>query len=126
MPEDASLYYGFTRFAIELNEITEDMQNELPPTDTRFRPDQRYLENGDVEKAEMEKHRIEEMQRTRRREMEARGDKHDPLWFKSANTTTTSGCKEEKEWTFTNTYWARREAPGGFKSLKPEFFPVIW
>lgn len=126
MPEDASLYYGFTRFAIELNEITEDMQNYIPPTDTRFRPDQRCLENGDVEKAELEKHRIEEIQRTRRREMESKGETHQPLWFKPASTTTTIGCKEEKEWIFTNQYWAKRDTAGGFKELKPNPFPVIW
>ena len=36
MPEDFNLYYGFTRFAIELNEITDDIKDDLPPTDTRF------------------------------------------------------------------------------------------
>lgn len=42
MPEDYELYYGFTRFAIELNELDPDMSKYLPITDTRFRPDQRY------------------------------------------------------------------------------------
>lgn len=41
MPQDYELYYGFTRFAIELNELDRDMAKYLPPTDTRFRPDQR-------------------------------------------------------------------------------------
>ncbi|KAL1115128.1 hypothetical protein AAG570_007159 [Ranatra chinensis] len=41
MPEDYELYYGFTRFAMELNELDEDMAKYLPLTDTRFRPDQR-------------------------------------------------------------------------------------
>ena len=41
MPEDFHLYYGFTRFAMELNELDEDQAKYLPPTDTRFRPDQR-------------------------------------------------------------------------------------
>ena len=43
MPEDYELYYGFTRFAIELNELDMEQSRFLPPTDTRFRPDQRYL-----------------------------------------------------------------------------------
>lgn len=42
MPEDYELYYGFTRFAMELNELDPDLSNILPPTDTRFRPDQRW------------------------------------------------------------------------------------
>lgn len=41
MPTDYELYYGFTRFAIELNELCPEMQDLLPPTDARFRPDQR-------------------------------------------------------------------------------------
>ncbi|KAF2353552.1 Oxysterol-binding protein [Trinorchestia longiramus] len=41
MPENSHLYYGFTRFAIELNELRAEQRDVLPPTDTRFRPDQR-------------------------------------------------------------------------------------
>jgi hypothetical protein len=36
------MYYGFSRFAIELNEIQQDQAHLYPSTDTRFRPDQRY------------------------------------------------------------------------------------
>lgn len=43
MPEDYDLYYGFTRFAMELNEIDPELEKILPPTDTRFRPDQRFV-----------------------------------------------------------------------------------
>jgi hypothetical protein len=42
MPEEYEMYYGFTRFAMELNELDPDMAKYLPITDTRFRPDQRY------------------------------------------------------------------------------------
>lgn len=42
MPENYELYYGFTRFAIELNELEPETAKYLPKTDTRFRPDQRY------------------------------------------------------------------------------------
>jgi len=41
-PVDAEMYYGFTRFAVELNEIDESQRHLYAPTDTRFRPDQRY------------------------------------------------------------------------------------
>ena len=43
MPEEYEMYYGFTRFAMELNELDPDMAKYLPITDTRFRPDQRYV-----------------------------------------------------------------------------------
>lgn len=44
MPEDYELYYGFTRFAMELNELDLETAKILPKTDTRFRPDQRYIQ----------------------------------------------------------------------------------
>lgn len=48
MPTDYELYYGFTRFAIELNELFPELKELLPPTDARFRPDQRYTHTSDV------------------------------------------------------------------------------
>jgi hypothetical protein len=36
------------------------MKEQLPPTDSRLRPDQRALENGEFDKASAEKHRLEE------------------------------------------------------------------
>lgn len=41
MPKGYEQYYGFTQFALELNEIDPLCKSFLPPTDTRFRPDQR-------------------------------------------------------------------------------------
>lgn len=35
MPEEYAKYYGFTRFAIELNEISPGLKEKLPVTDTR-------------------------------------------------------------------------------------------
>lgn len=42
MPADFDRYYGFTRYALELNELNPELKLLLPPTDTRLRPDQRY------------------------------------------------------------------------------------
>lgn len=41
-PDDHFQFYGFSRYARELNELTPDLKDVLPPTDTRFRPDQRW------------------------------------------------------------------------------------
>lgn len=38
-------------------------QEKLPPTDSRLRPDQRCLENGEYEMANSEKLRLEQRQR---------------------------------------------------------------
>lgn len=43
MPVDLEQYYGFTKFAIELNELDPSLKLLLPPTDTRLRVDQRYM-----------------------------------------------------------------------------------
>jgi hypothetical protein len=45
VPENSKQYYGFTRFAIELNELDDDLREQLPSTDTRFRPDQRFVDS---------------------------------------------------------------------------------
>lgn len=120
MPEDNHLYYGFTRFAIELNEFTENLKEDLPPTDSRFRPDQRLFENGKVDEAELEKQRIEEKQRDRRREFEAKGTQHTPLWFTFDKANSNSS---RKEYTFDQSYWTKRESPG-FKNLNT--FQNLW
>lgn len=43
---------------------------KLPPTDSRFRTDQRALEEGNIEIASKEKNRLEEKQRRRRKRNE--------------------------------------------------------
>uniref|UniRef100_A0A8C5GIE1 Oxysterol-binding protein n=1 Tax=Gouania willdenowi TaxID=441366 RepID=A0A8C5GIE1_GOUWI len=35
-PDDQFDFYGFSRYARELNELTPDLRNVLPPTDTRY------------------------------------------------------------------------------------------
>jgi len=39
------------------------LKEKLPPTDSRLRPDQRCLENGEYERANAEKLRLEQRQR---------------------------------------------------------------
>ena len=85
IPPDASDYYGFTYFAMSLNEITDDIRSILPPTDSRLRPDQRALEDGDADKAEALKLELEGHQRERRKKMEAAGETYHPQWFHPSN-----------------------------------------
>lgn len=42
--------YNLTQFAIELNELTAGLEEQLPPTDCRLRPDQAALESGRFDK----------------------------------------------------------------------------
>lgn len=82
MPEDFEMYYGFTRFAMELNELDPETAKCIPCTDTRLRPDQRALEKGEVEQAEDLKQMLEQNQRDRRKRYETEGIVHIPRWFR--------------------------------------------
>jgi len=106
-PKNTMDYYGFTSFTFTLNEIVGDMSQKLPPTDSRLRTDIRALENGDLDKAEAEKLRIEEAQRDRRR----RGQDRQPRWFK----------KVGDEWEYAGGYWEARA-----KGWKGESIAPLW
>ncbi|KAI0348701.1 hypothetical protein BDW22DRAFT_1386317 [Trametopsis cervina] len=102
-PRTAADYYGFTSFGITLNEITPDLEGKLPPTDSRLRPDVRALEEGNVDLAEDEKVRVEELQRERRRQ----GEERKPRWFR----------KTGEEWQYVGGYWEERAQ--GWKGIEP-------
>ncbi|XP_003786495.1 oxysterol-binding protein-related protein 7 [Otolemur garnettii] len=107
MPPDYERNFGFTQFALELNELTAELKRSLPSTDTRLRPDQRYLEEGNIQAAEAQKRRIEQLQRDRRKVMEENNIVHQARFFR--RQTDSSG----KEWWVTNnTYWRLRAEPG--------------
>ncbi|XP_057699474.1 oxysterol-binding protein 1-like isoform X4 [Corythoichthys intestinalis] len=66
LPEGAENMYFFSALALTLNEDEEG----VAPTDSRRRPDQRLMEEGQWEAANAEKQRLEEKQRAARRERE--------------------------------------------------------
>ena len=68
--EETEPYYGFSKFAVELNEVTSVERSHIPPTDARLRPDQKALEEGRMKEAENIKLRVEQAQRDRRRQRE--------------------------------------------------------
>nr|XP_020012613.1 oxysterol-binding protein-related protein 6 isoform X6 [Castor canadensis] len=117
MPTNYELYYGFTRFAIELNELDPVLKDLLPPTDARFRPDQRFLEEGNLEAAAAEKQRVEELQRSRRRYMEENNLEHIPKFFKKV-----IDANQREAWVSNDTYWELRKDPGFSKVDSP----VLW
>nr|KAF6353766.1 oxysterol binding protein like 6 [Pipistrellus kuhlii] len=117
LPTNYELYYGFTRFAIELNELDPVLKDLLPPTDARFRPDQRFLEEGNLEAAAAEKQRVEELQRSRRRYMEENNLEHVPKFFKKV-----IDANQREAWVSNDTYWELRKDPGFSKVDSP----VLW
>ncbi|XP_058764313.1 oxysterol-binding protein-related protein 2A isoform X1 [Vicia villosa] len=90
--------YNLTSFAITLNELTPGLKEKLPPTDSRLRPDQRHLENGEYEKANMEKQRLEKRQRMSRK-MQENG--WEPRWFRKEGENGT--------FLYTGGYWEARD-----------------
>lgn len=104
--EDANKHYGFPIFAASLNEITQMERGKLPPTDSRLRPDQRALEEGEYDQAEKLKNTLEEKQRQRRKEMEEQGEQWQPRWFSRVDLPsgeTVWKIKAGKEF-----YWEER------------------
>ncbi|XP_019417292.1 PREDICTED: oxysterol-binding protein-related protein 1C-like [Lupinus angustifolius] len=104
--------YNFTGFAMTLNELTIGLKEILPPTDSRLRPDQRYLENGEFEMANSEKLRLEQQQRQARK-MQDRG--WQPQWFSMDKASGT--------YRYIGGYWEARQA-GNWTSC-PDIFGQI-
>ncbi|QDS68384.1 hypothetical protein FKW77_010751 [Venturia effusa] len=103
---DAVKRYGYTSFAATLNEITAVEEGALPPTDSRLRPDQRLVEEGEIDKAEGIKARLEERQRARRKVDEDHGRLFEPKWFFKAGVEG-----EEEIWRLKggkDNYWEAR------------------
>ncbi|MFS8004004.1 putative oxysterol-binding protein [Helianthus anomalus] len=90
--------YNLTSFAITLNELTPGLKEKLPPTDSRLRPDQRHLENGEYDMANAEKLRLETRQRMSRK-LQENGWK--PRWFEKDGENGT--------YKYTGGYWEKRE-----------------
>uniref|UniRef100_A0A0X3NRK0 Oxysterol-binding protein n=1 Tax=Schistocephalus solidus TaxID=70667 RepID=A0A0X3NRK0_SCHSO len=132
LPSNSSCYYGFTAFAITLNEPVPQAEVELgriPITDCRLRPDQRLLEEGRIEEAEIEKSRLEDEQR-RRMKLQAIGEQSssnpkeavwNSRWFRQ---TRNSEPQDETRpaLKFDESYWKIREQCG-FKRLN---LPALW
>lgn len=65
-----------------LNNLPAELKPKLPPTDSRLRPDQRALEEGNIDLAGQEKLRLEDKQRaTRKWRAENPGNDFEPKYF---------------------------------------------
>ncbi|EMP26372.1 Oxysterol-binding protein-related protein 6 [Chelonia mydas] len=89
MPTHYERYYGFTRL----------------------------LEEGNVEAAATEKQRIEELQRSRRRNMEENNIEYKPKFFKKV-----IDANQRESWVSNDTYWELRKDPG-FSKVET---PILW
>ncbi|KAF4979382.1 hypothetical protein FZEAL_4423 [Fusarium zealandicum] len=116
--------FNLTPFVLSFNHIDDKLQPWLPPTDSRLRPDQRAMEDGEYDFAADEKDRLETAQRARRRRREDRGDAFVPAWFHRARCDITG----EEYWQFSGKYWEQRaragpegDAKAAWEGLEPVF-----
>jgi hypothetical protein len=103
--EDWEKQYCFTQFGLQLNYLNQETVIKAAHTDSRFRPDQRALEYGNTQLAIDEKLRLEKKQRTRRTEMQASNEEHQPRWFREVTDDLTG----EKYFKYMGNYWEGRE-----------------
>ncbi|CAB1461076.1 unnamed protein product [Pleuronectes platessa] len=125
LPEGAETRYFFSTLALTLNEFEEG----VAPTDSRRRPDQRMMEDGRWDEANAEKQRLEEKQRTVRREREreavkavcspeegAHQDNHQALWFEKIDDPVSG----ETLHIYKGGYWEAKEQ--GSWDICPDIF----
>ena len=104
--------YNLTLLAVQLNEP----EDGVAPTDSRLRPDQRLMEEGKWDEANLVKGALEERQRStrRKREEEAATNpdaevSYAPTWFKLQIDPITNNpvhvyngdywqCKQKQDW----------------------------
>ncbi|XP_057687266.1 oxysterol-binding protein 2 isoform X2 [Corythoichthys intestinalis] len=117
LPENAENMYYFSALALTLNEPDDG----VCLTDSRLRPDQRLMEEGQWDEANSEKQRLEEKQRAvrRRREAEASDaldeecdnesgreyEGYQPLWFHQRRDSVTG----ETNFVYKGGYWEAKE-----------------
>uniref|UniRef100_A0AAY4CQE8 Oxysterol-binding protein n=1 Tax=Denticeps clupeoides TaxID=299321 RepID=A0AAY4CQE8_9TELE len=105
-PANSAQFYAFTTFAMQLNEMDESMEQVLPRTDCRLRPDIRAMENGDIDKASAEKKRLEEKQRGARKNRSKSSDEWKTRWFQQGPNPHNGA----QDWLYSGGYWDRNYA----------------
>uniref|UniRef100_A0A8C6TCR4 Oxysterol-binding protein n=1 Tax=Neogobius melanostomus TaxID=47308 RepID=A0A8C6TCR4_9GOBI len=102
-PPHSATMYNFTNFAMALNELEAGMDVILAPTDCRFRPDIRAMENGKMDDACREKERLEEKQRAARKERNKTEEEWSTRWFQMGTNPYTGA----QDWIYSGGYFNR-------------------
>lgn len=102
-PANSAKFYAFSTFAMQLNELDKIMEGVIPPTDSRFRPDIRAMENGDIDLASAEKKRLEEKQRTARKHRTKSTEEWKVRWFQQG----PNPHNKAQDWLYLKGYWDR-------------------
>ena len=115
----AHLQYHMTPFGMSLNQSEQPVPGWLCPTDSRWRPDARAMEEGSWSQSNTLKIHLERYQRDR-----LARHKHEPMWFK-CKLDPESGSVE---WSYQGGYWERRSKAQAYNcndmwSDCPRIFP---
>ncbi|XP_068788469.1 oxysterol-binding protein-related protein 1 isoform X2 [Struthio camelus] len=102
-PPNSAQMYNFTSFAMALNELDKEMESIIPKTDCRLRPDIRAMENGEIDLASEEKKRLEEKQRTARKNRSKSEEDWKTRWFHQGPNPYTG----TQDWLYSGNYWDR-------------------
>uniref|UniRef100_A0A8D0H8X2 Oxysterol-binding protein n=1 Tax=Sphenodon punctatus TaxID=8508 RepID=A0A8D0H8X2_SPHPU len=102
-PANSAQMYNFTSFAMTLNELDKEMENVIPKTDCRLRPDIRAMENGEIDLASEEKKRLEEKQRAARKNRSKSEEDWKTRWFHQGPNPYTGA----QDWLYSGNYWDR-------------------
>ncbi|XP_077954717.1 oxysterol-binding protein-related protein 1 isoform X3 [Gasterosteus aculeatus] len=109
-PGNSAQFYAFSTFAMHLNEQDKSTEEVAPATDSRFRPDIRAMENGDIDFASSEKKRLEEKQRMARKnrskspaEWKTRSGGPGSRWFEQGQNPHNKA----QDWIYLKGYWER-------------------
>uniref|UniRef100_A0A3B5L560 Oxysterol-binding protein n=1 Tax=Xiphophorus couchianus TaxID=32473 RepID=A0A3B5L560_9TELE len=111
LPDNAENMHYFSALALTLNEPEEG----VAPTDSRLRPDQRLMEVGLWDEANIEKQRLEDHQRMERKRREAQANQaleegqdvesYQPVWFEKRTDENTG----ESSYMYRGGYWEAKE-----------------
>lgn len=107
-PRPPNIPFNLTPFVVTFQSLPDGLRPYLPPTDTRLRPDQRAMEDGEYDLAATEKNRVEEKQRAKRRAREEKGEEFVPKWFNKGKCDITG----EQYWITNGKYWRVRDEVG--------------
>jgi len=94
----------------------KNLEDILPPTDSRFRRDQKYVEERKLEIAQREKERLENLQRIRHKKFEEEKIKYCPNYFNEVFDEKNN----EYIYLFNGEYWDDRKI-GNFEKLHDIF-----
>jgi len=101
-PPPANKWF-WTKFNEDMNFMDAELEATLPPNDSRLRGDRRELERGNLDLAGKEKVRLEEKQRTERKDRETSSEEYVPKYFKKVEENGN------EKWVYYGNYWEEKE-----------------